>query len=895
MKTRAIALIITTTLVFAVFPGVANAAATGHAHITSPAAVNPGSREFSIQVTAENAPVNYVNIILPSDDAGISIDPGASINAPPGWTGRAMALGFTEQVTFTTTGMLPAGSALTFTFPTRVARPMNADRSGPFIVELSSNGGAASRAAMVSADCVGCTLTARVAILHVETTVPAAPAGVVDGTGTEHQGIVVDTAVRNYALAPVSVTPTLKAGSALGMVADEQIQPAGSQLVEPMALATFRHAVTLGTAKTYNAAGQSLRGNRNVTFTGGADVRDGDTSRAKALESKSAFVVQRAPEVSLPSRSAVKPTVVRPATAVTITAPVEKSFSPGLTITSGTLSFSNTACPLTAPVTFGADTVSDNFLFNCAIEAATGDATHNANLVLSGVDANGAAFTAEEAPWSDDGGSALRITIDGLAPLVKLSLHPPLDGDANPQTAVKKGDTLRVVGEIDDDRVTIDYVRFSAGSGTAFDVPVTPVKANVQGSNRMTRFTGAAIIPFELAAGTVTAVARATDHAGNQGSGVARVKLDNVKPRITFAQTIATTDLQSLREQDVQPTSVRIDFTDTDRVKGGCNPEQWRVDGAQAVAKVVYPNGLPCRKNTADPDGSNGRVLLLTVPMERSDRPTITYKPTVLDRAADGAGNTADQRTIRALAGIKPAIPELLSLYRATGAAATGADCAPERGVCEEAYYDAKDETYHTRFTGNDLLATVSRAAPGYRLQVLDGAGLLLTSVAVTANTASVRIPLPTTDGESVRQLRFLNNGVVGNVLTLRIVVDRKAPALAPTVTVTDAKAAQRVKTSFTEPVVGGINAAQNWKFFDRTSGGATRAYSPDLADQDYDPVYQRFEPMYRILTGTTGQYGTFLGVGYLFNPSVTGNQRHTDRAGNPLPDNGGPVALATP
>ena len=899
MKTRAIALIITATLVFAVFPGVANAAATGHAHITSAAAVNPGPRDFSIQVTSENAPVNYVNIILPSDDAGISIDPAATINAPPGWTGQAMAVGFTEQITFTG-GMLPAGAPLTFTFPTSVRRPVNADRSGPFIVELSSNGGVASRAAMVSQDCgfssLSCTLTARVAILQVETTAPAAPAGVVDGTGTEHQEIVVETNVRNYALSPVSVTPTLRASAPLGTQSDEQIRPAGSQLVEPLALATFRHGVTLGTARTYGASGQGVPGDRGVSFVGGARVDSGGEAVANALTSSKSFVVERAPQIFLPSRSAVAPRVVRPGQAVTVTAPVEKDYTPGLTVSSGSLSFSSTTCPLAAPVTFGGGTVANNLLFNCAVESAAGEATHDANLVLHGVDANGATFTADKAPWYDDDDLPLRMTIDGLAPIVKLSLLPPLDGDGNPQTAVKKGDTLRVLGEIDDDRVTIDSVRISDGAGNSIPVTVTPVKANVQGSNRMTRFTGAVIIPFELAAAKLTAVARATDNAGNQGAGVATVQLDNVKPRITFAQTLSTTDLQALRdEQEAEPTAVRVDFTEAGRVKGGCNPEQWRVDGAQAVAAVVYPSGLPCQKNGADPDGSNGRVLLLTVPMERSDRPTITYKPTPLDRASDGAGNTADQRTIRALAGITPAAPELISMFRATGTAATGADCAPAEGRCEEAYYDTKDETYHTRFSGTDLLATVSRAAPGYRLEVLDATGLVLTSTSVSANTASIRIPLPSTDGEYVRQLRFVNNNLIGKVLDLRIVVDRRAPALAPLATVTDAKAAQRVTVSFSEPVVGGINASQNWKFFDRTSSGATRAYSPDFVDQDYDPVYRRSEPMSRHLTGTTGQYGTFAGVGYLFNPAVTGNARHTDRAGNLLPDNGGPTALVAP
>ena len=809
-------------------PAFASAAAT--AALTGTTAVYPGDRTFTMTVTNNEMPlvgktINAIRVNFPVNEAGIRLASGAGTAA--GCTSAtATNLGTTQFITYRGCSLRP-GASSAITFPASVGAPLARDLVGDFRVAVSSDDFATSKNA------VG-TLLAKVQVLEVlqEGLKPLAPTnadgsrGVTDRTATAGQAITYGSTVKNHSRSALSVTTGLTSN--------------GGDTVTPTAISVPAG----GTAAAQIPVQLSdVAGGRTFTATALA-------TGAEAPTKSDSFTVQ-APALLTPSSLDGTRVKSGAGSARDFTVTLSKTGAQALDAVSATLSFGTNSCALVGTPTFAAGSNSQPVTFRCTTISGA-DGTFPASVSYTVTDDNLASYGRSVSVGS--------IVIDNLAPVVDLVVGLPNDADGDKQTAVSNGDTITVSGNI-----------ANAGdlAGNTVRVVLTPdagdsvvVNAPVSGSGETRTFSGTASPTWNAQATRFTAVAQASDTAGNDGGGTAPgfTLIDNVVPVLNTPGTITS------------PTTIEATFTDATGVRGGCTKELWLVDGQpNRVSEVRTGDGQPCATTA-----SLTRVLVLSSPITADDTPDVTYDPTLARSplgnrrpAKDGAGTDVIRTTIDTVTRLVPDAPQIVSLERRDGSATA---------AFEPAYKDAEDGRYYTNVGGTDALRlTVAGVKKDYAVEVLRGGTVIASrkftaapSFGASSYNGDLLVPLGTTDGLTDLSVRLVSaQGNAGLGTAFAVVLDRLAPTLLAA-TINGSTVTQPVS----EKLVVGSDFADNWfvsEWVAGETGQVRRTVNVDTVAAD--------GPAARVLQVTLVNAANFAGVDY-FHQSGT---RYEDRAGNNL------------
>lgn len=875
-------------------PAMANA--PGWARLVAGVNVLPGTAQYAVQVETQATAVDTIVVAVPSG-IGISATDAVSVRgtgsegADLGFTGTVQTVGAFQRVIFTG-GEVPANANAVVRFSADIDPPASAsERSGSFKVSLSGDGGNSFATADTGQRDPrrGGTLTTTIKFLEVLQVDITGPTGVVDDEdpeapgvqlgGTEGQAISVRTTIKNHATIPVTVTADLAASSPNGFSADEQISdPVSDLTVLGGATATADFDVTLGSA--VNEDGDAV--DRPVTFSG--SVVENLTGATGLGASSEELAVQVLGTIAFDGAN-FGPTIVSPGVE-TFSVPAVHSGTPSFQVAlgSGTVAFSNTTATNQQAYSFapGADPASQLLEFTGQVQGDDGD--HPVSITYFATDDNGHSYIETLALTEPGlfGPVPVEVTIDAIAPEITAVINLPDDADGREQAAAKDGDTITVTGVIDDTGADITQVRLVANGQII--ATTDSVSRSLDGGSYSTSFSGEEV-SFPGGLGQFLAVAVAIDDAENVGVGFSgAVDFDNLVPRLDSARVESTIDLDQgvLGQLRAEASVISVRFEENALVRGGCNPNQYTVDGQNVVREVRYSDNTPCFSGQAGPD--NDRLLILSVPIDREANPLVRYSPIPGDRIADFAGNLAPEDTVTAVSNIVPAAPDLLDVYRNTGNR-TPEECQADEDACEDAYQEGSgDSAVHwTRsFDRNDdTIVCVAGARTGYSVEVTDGNGnaIVGSRQATTDTTPCIRVQIGSTDTTYVRGIRFVNQAGAGEELLVNIALDTVLPA------VTDvARDGDEVTVSFNDVLVEGNNSSLNWLLYERLADGSEVAGPPNSVTTPGDAFST--DRSKRVLTGDIGENGDFIGVGYVFFSGT----RYGDRGGNKLADLPGPV-----
>lgn len=801
----------------------------GTARLVAGADVLPGALQpfkLSVTNTSLSGSVNAVRLTFPPSATGIS----ASLAQPTNDKKFTVTRNATGSSLFFAGGSIPAGGTIELPFNADVAQPA-ADKAGKFAVTLSQDGGGTGFAA--TEDTTN-GLRSTVRVLEVlATPKPVAPAGVVDGTATGRQALTYGFSVKNHGSAPLSTTAALGKGSS--NPSDDTVGSApATELAANGGTAAFSFPVTLG---------QADRGDRSSTFIGSASA-----TGAAALAKADTITVQRP---SLLTLDAVSPNIVKPGISYSFLGKVTKTGAPALTLEQGSLSFAQTTAALSSTgafdpakaLSFAQATVKGDGSAASALSPDGDNKSYPVTLSLKVTDGNGFAYDFAN---TLNGG----ITLDALAPVLQVAASLPTDADGVRQTAAKNGDRVAVSGSLDRCNDVIDFVELQPNVGTAFKVTVTKGAAGPDGS---CSFSGS-VTPaaYDPAATSFTVVAQASDLAGNKGGATTGVLgIDNVAPVLSFSQTVS-------------PTRISASFTETNKVLGGCNPAQYKVDGEPLVAQVLYSDGSPCRAGQAGPD--NDRILVLSTPKAEEFTSNVAYSPgarPVADPAKDGAGADAAKTVIAVVQGVVPAPPTLVKATRNGGTETAFAETSS--GVT----------SYFTRIAGNDLVLEFAGGRAGYSAVLTNPDGTTK-KVSAAASPATITVPLADADGTYGYRLQLLNQSAIpSNPVAFNVVLDRLAPALdkaAPGLAVNGS--ANSVVATFTEAIVAGTDFAFDWTVEQDSAENGTTS----IAVTKVTPTNRTTRTL-----DTQSPVSAAAPVRAVYELVLSNSKRYQDRAGNTL------------
>ena len=607
------------------------ASADGFARLQAGAQVLPGDFTYTVEVEAAGgvgAPDANLFVVTMPPGIGVSIPDGADLSAPNGFTGRVQQIGPIQRVIYSG-GVLEAGSEIDVDIPTTIAAPTQpSETAGTFDVQLSSDSGRSFSTAQAGQSDGGGTLRTAIRFLEIELvdTVTPTPLGARDGSGTEGQTISVAATVRNYLPTAVSVDLTLDpvSGDEDNFPVNEDAQTREMVGVPGNGTATETFEVVLGSAERNNGNAAD----RPVDFTASAtEVSFGGTSLSTdAL----AYEVQIQSRLSV-SGATFQPRAVAPGPR-TFTFDAAHSGTPSFTINGASISFAATTATIdgasaTSFATGESKTLS--FTGQVACPAGEPDCVEDfpVDFLYDVTDENGYSYLVNFGRLTEPTNNPLSprrdvlVTIDALAPVVDLVINLPNDAEGAAQTAGKDGDTISVDVFIDDDTATPGDVSLVA-SGVRIDT-VTPEPAGFgSDADYVATFED---VDFPLSSGSFTALGTATDDAENVGEGVAPTELyDNIVPVLISARTESTSDSPTAALDALVSDAARISvrFSENNLIIGGCNPNDWTVDGQQTVKEVRFTNGQRCTPGVEGPD--NERILILSTAYDREATPSIT-------------------------------------------------------------------------------------------------------------------------------------------------------------------------------------------------------------------------------------------------------------------------------
>lgn len=852
------------------------ASAEGFARLTAGAEVLPGDFTYNLEIEASDA-TNLVVVNMPAG-IGVTIPSSANLNAPNGFTGRVQNVGALQRVIYSG-GNLAAGSEMTLEIPTSVATPTNVfETSGRFDVQLSSDSGRSFSTAEEGQSDGGGTLTTIIRFLEIVTvdTVAPTPAGAQDGSGTEGQNIDVRTTVRNYLASPVTVDLALRAVSpdTDNFGTDETISDTQRITVNGSGSADFD--VQLGAAERNNGNAAD----RPVRFVADATevIAEGTAVRNDRLDY----------EVQIPGRLSVAgasfdPRFVQPGPQ-TFVVDAAHAGTPQFEINGGGITLNGSTLQFDENSARAFDT-GDNGTLSFSGQVPATDGEFSVGFMYQAIDENGFTFMVPFGNITEPSGGLLGgqqdviVTIDALAPVLTAVIDLPNDSEGRQQDEAKDGDTITVEGTIDDANAELAPVELVAG-GIVIATADAQRDAFDNGSFSAT-FDD---VDFPLANGSFLARASATDRAGNLGQTVSEIEeYDNILPVLISARTEGTTEgaLGGVQALVGDGARISVRFAENNTIIGGCNPNEWTVNGQQIVKEVRYTDNTACQPGQLGPD--NERILILSQGYDRNSTPTVTYTPSAAAGSVkDGAGNFAIEETVTAVIGIVPPIPDLVDVYRNTGSMMPS-QCIDDENACEQSFFD--EDAYWTRFAGDDAVVCVAGGRSSYQIEATDGNGNALSPVAQqsTGSPDCIRVPVGGAEGTYARGVRFLNSAGAGPEVLFNLQLDQTKPAVSGVV-----RNGDEVTVDFNDKVVEGEDFAIDWLIYERLSSNDLVFYSPDEVTTPGDGDDADFTT--RILTVDFRDFGDFAGIGYDFQSGDFGNERYGDRAGNLLDDAQGPI-----
>jgi hypothetical protein len=845
MKRRVLAVAAAAATAIAIVPAApAFASAAATANLVGATAVHPGERSFTIRVSNAESnllgltgkTINAIRVNFPVNEAGIRLGGGAG--TAPGFTEATPTdLGSTQFITYRGGSLRPGGS-VDITFPANVSAPQARDLLGDFRVQVSSDN-------FQNASNAPGSLFATVQVLEIIQSGLKAVAptnadnskGVTDGTGTAGQAVTFGTEIKNYAQSSLSVlagvtssgpgdtggTRTVSVpgngGTATTTVPVQLSEAAGVRTITATATATGAEAATK--TASFTAEAQALL---NPASIDGTRVKSGPGSARD-------FVIN-----------------------------VAKSNPPAVDTLSAKLVFGSNECGVVGAPTYPRGTSSQQLTFRCA-SVSGADGVLPASVVYSLTDDNLAGYGRTVGVGN--------IIIDNIAPILDLVVGLPNDRDGDLQTAVKNGDTITVSGNIQ-----------NAGdlAGNAVRVVLSPnagdpvvINAPVSGSGETRTFSGSASPSWNAAATSFGATASIADTADNTGSTEAptRTTIDLAAPTLVYE----TSPGQLNYGEIVDDTTIEVTYSDATKVRGGCDPGMWFIDGQlNRVSAVAAGDGKDCK----DTD-SKTRRLTLRSPLQVDQTPTVTFDPVgartpLANRrpVKDSAGNDAVRQTIDTISRLVPAAPQIVKLERKDSASSTGA--------FEDAYLDTEEGRYYTNVAGADALRlTVAGVKQNYTVQVLRNGAVVAErkftaapSLGASSYNGDILVPMTTTDGPAPFSVRFVSaTSNTGDGTPFTVVLDRAAPTLgAATIS------GSTVRAAFSEKIVLGSDFADNWfvsEMVQGESGQVRRTVNVDTVTPDGLTA--------RSLQVTLLDTSKFAGIDYF----VQSGTRYEDRAGNTL------------
>ncbi len=503
-----------------------------------------------------------------------------------------------------------------------------------------------------------------------------------------------------------------------------------------------------------------------------------------------------------------------------------KRNTPGLTVNSCQLYFDANGVAnsfeLNAPTTWSANNQQTLVFQSGNVTGVSGN--YAPRVGCTGTDGNDAAFV--QNPLDN----ALSLDIDNLAPVITdLALTAPAG-----QSAVKNSDRVDVSFKIDDVNATIRLAEVRDNFGNKVDITNLSRSGNT--------YTGRATVNFPLDEGTVFAQIEAIDYVGGNPAGASSnvIDLDNIVPAIADpARTTSTTTIEVL-------------IVDNSAVSGGCNAGHWQVEDNLVTAVRGFDDTEVCGDSVY-------RVLVLARAIDIDATPAVTYNATGLTAQQtpirDGAANRALTRTVDTVVGIVPAAPNLVQVTR--------------NGGTETAVFD--QDSYWTRFGGNDLMVSFTGAKAGYEAFVVDGNGNDVAGpLPLGGDTDTIVVPIGSTEGAYNRGIQLRNAAGRGDIRSLTVMLDATAPSVS-----TATNVGQEVTVNFNDIVWAGDNFAADWFGYETTPDG-NDAYQPSRVDIRDGNLANR------VLTFEFNNSDNFANlVDYLNSGSI----RYRDRAGNTLAD----------
>lgn len=850
MKKASALVALTVTSLAALVVGPAAAAAADAATVSMPTtnvlpntSTDTAPQQFAFTVTDPTptlSPVTMVQIFYPTH-AGIVLPSSPSITAPTNWTATPQSSpdGTTQWVTFRAStpvlGLLPT-QPTTFTVPATVNEPASGSVSDSWVVQDSRDGGKTLLPTTPSQ------FTTTVNTLQfVGTFAPTAPAGVTDGTGTAGEAITYGVSVRNYAAHAATVAPTVTSNSN-----DHVTQPAGTTIPGDGGTGAVTIPITLGSAGT-------------STFVASLPNSSGPLT--------SAFTVQQPADLVLamlgPSRVG--------AGAHDLTVSSTKTGSQVLHIDGASLSAGPIASTASAVPAFAAgnQTTPQNFTFPTVINSSTPDSSYPALVTAQVTDDNGYQYTVTHAPTNG-------VIVDTSAPTVNPpTISLPTDANGVRQAATKNGDTLTiagVVGPVTDLDTSSLHVTITPNDGTAAR-PVTSCGAGLTPAANNTytyscTFSGS----WSSSATSLVSNVQVSDTAGNvstvSGNSPA-VLIDNKAP--TAGPQATLTSSVNLQFPFVDAGGDSTGFT------GGCDPNDYVLNGAPAGA-VASVGGGACASGISG-RSVGFRVLTLRTPLNPdTTSSTITYSPSSVSRSplVDGAGNAAAAITLKVVSTVKPATPTLSAVTRPNAS-----------GAVEPAVSDA-DGYWGNTAGANAFQVTLNNAKQYYTVFVYDTDGNVLHSESVTespsasssatgdnsvSHTVSIPIAAGSPDGAYTRVIKFQSpNWQYSPPLTLTFNLDRTAPTFIAS-PIDNGSAS----VTFSEPIVGGTDAADDWFVSYVQADGTPKTVNVDSVSTTSNTG--------RVVRFTLPGGATYSAVYYRLDPTSS-DLRYQDRAGNLMGDN---------
>lgn len=862
------------------------ASAPGWARLVAGGTVLPGSSQYGIQVETQATPAGFITVGVPS---GIGLDVTEALSVTDtsgndlGFTGTVFDVGGTFQQVVFNGGTVPANSNAVLRFNADIDPPATAtERQGTFTVEMAEDASSSSeRAEEGQRDPRGGgTLTTVIKFLEVFDVTVTGPSGVTDLTGTEGQDIAVRTSIRNYANVPVQVQADLASSSPRNYNANEQISDPVTLEVLGGGTATADFDVTLGTAERQTDTG-SVDEDRPVTFSG--SVVEPVTGSTGFSASTDQFTVQVLGRISFDG-STFGPRIVAPGVK-TFSMNATHTGTPAFDVALGgaEVAFADTTATTQVATSYAPDAESQVVEFTGQVTGDDGD--HPVSVSYMATDENGYTYFETLALTEPGlfGRVPVEVTIDALAPEITAAISLPDDADGRQQTAAKDGDSISVSGSIDDADATIREVRLVANGSIIAKVTTDQISRSAFGDGYSASFDDVQF-PSTLDIGQFQAVAIAADEAGNVGVGFSgAVDFDNIIPKLFSARVESTIDVQNelLATASTDASVISVRFDENGLVRGGCNPNQYAVDGQNIVREVRYADNTPCFSGQAGPD--NDRLLILSVPIDRDATPAVRYSPIPGDRIGDFAGNLAPEDTVTATSGIVPAAPDLQEVYRNTSGA-TPDQCEADESACEDAYQEGTGSSavYWTRFDGNDTVVCVAGARAGYSVEATDANGnaIVGTRVPTSDTTPCLRVPIGSEDETYVRGVRFVNSAGAGDIVYLNIALDTVDPTISNVV-----RSGDEIEVSFDDVLVEGDNAPSHWIVYEVLNDGTRVATQADAVRTPGDALSS--DESKRVLTNDFDDNGDFLGIGY----QVRFAERYADRGGNLLADDTGPIS----